>query len=331
MQVKTIITPSDADILLWKEFINTDSHTNFFQSDKALSFFKRLKNYNPVLILAAKENNIIGSLLGVVIKSPGIKGRLSSRCIVWGGPVTNDNEAAEKLIISLEKIVSAKSIYVEYRNMRDVSNINPVFQNLGYKFSEHLNYIIPVKDLQYNKSILSSTRKRQINKALKSGAVIKEASSSDDVAAFYLILSELYKKKVKKPLPGINFFTEFFKDSSLGKIFLISYQNNIIGGIVCPIYKGTIYEYYVCGLDSEYKYQYPSVLATWAPIEYAANNGLKYFDFMGAGKPDADYGVREFKSKFGGELVNYGRYLKVTKPALYSIGKTGLNLLQKLK
>ena len=30
-----------------------------------------------------------------------------------------------------------------------------------------------------------------------------------------------------------------------------------------------------------------------------------------AGWPDKPYGVREFKAKFGGSLVHYGRYRKV--------------------
>jgi lipid II:glycine glycyltransferase (peptidoglycan interpeptide bridge formation enzyme) len=42
---------------------------------------------------------------------------------------------------------------------------------------------------------------------------------------------------------------------------------------------------------------------------------------MGAGKPGDGYGVREFKSEFGGELVEHGRFLYVCKPQLYVLGK----------
>ena len=57
---------------------------------------------------------------------------------------------------------------------------------------------------------------------------------------------------------------------------------------------------------------------------------FEYFDFMGAGSPDSDYGVREFKSKFGGECVEYGRYIKINKPVLYHAGRIGLKVLGKL-
>ena len=112
---------------------------------------------------------------------------------------------------------------------------------------------------------------------------------------------------------------------------MIDYKNTIIGGIVCPVLKNkTIYEWYVCGKDGKYENVYPGVLATWAAMQYANKNNIRVFDFMGAGKPGEDYGVREFKSKFGGELVEYGRYIYVSKPQLYKLGKLGVKVLKKL-
>jgi len=118
----------------------------------------------------------------------------------------------------------------------------------------------------------------------------------------------------------------------MGKYFLIEYKGQIVGGIMCPIYNNKIiYEWYIAGEDGKHKGIYPSVLATWAPVNYAINNGLAQFDFLGAGKPDEDYGVREFKSSFGGTMVNYGRFTRINNRLLYSIGKTGLRLLRKLE
>ena len=49
---------------------------------------------------------------------------------------------------------------------------------------------------------------------------------------------------------------------------------------------------------------------------------------MGAGVPDKPYGVRDFKMEFGGEVVEYGRYLHIRKPLLYKIGKWGVRILK---
>ena len=93
------------------------------------------------------------------------------------------------------------------------------------------------------------------------------------------------------------------------------------------IYNGVIYALYACGKDGEYKDVYTSVLANWAGLEY----GLKYFDFLGAGPAKSDYDVRDFKAKFGGELVSYGRFLRINNKSLYNLGKIGLKIYSKLK
>ena len=74
---------------------------------------------------------------------------------------------------------------------------------------------------------------------------------------------------------------------------------------------------------------FPSTLATYAGMAYAAEHHLPLFDMMGAGKPEESYGVRDFKAKFGGELVEHGRYLCVCQKWLYQIGKWGVSLMKK--
>ncbi|MBK9637322.1 MAG: peptidoglycan bridge formation glycyltransferase FemA/FemB family protein [Bacteroidetes bacterium] len=113
---------------------------------------------------------------------------------------------------------------------------------------------------------------------------------------------------------------------------MIRHEGKIIGGIVCPIFPGkAIYEWYIAGMDKECKDQYPSILSTWAAIAEGQKMGLNHFDFLGAGKPDADYGVRDFKAKFGGELIQYGRYEKIHHPLLMKIGIFGLKMLKFIK
>jgi hypothetical protein len=55
---------------------------------------------------------------------------------------------------------------------------------------------------------------------------------------------------------------------------------------------------------------------------------FRLFDFGGAGKPCEKYGVREFKAKFGGELVSFGRYIFVHSPFLFGLCKVGYGIWQ---
>ena len=41
-------------------------------------------------------------------------------------------------------------------------------------------------------------------------------------------------------------------------------------------------------------------------------------------------GLENTKKKFGGELVNYGRYEKIQKPMIFRIAKAGFEVWQKI-
>ena len=63
-------------------------------------------------------------------------------------------------------------------------------------------------------------------------------------------------------------------------------------------------------------------------MEWGLNNGYSVLDFGGAGKPNEKYGVRDYKMKFGGELVNFGRYTKINNKSKMLLGKTGLKAIK---
>jgi lipid II:glycine glycyltransferase (peptidoglycan interpeptide bridge formation enzyme) len=332
---KIITDQNNIDKASWDKFMTDHPNGNFFQSPAYYYFYRTLPQYEPIVIAYIDNtNDIIGILVAVIQKEKGyIKSKLSSRCIIFGGPVVKDDnkEITDLLLKELIKKVESRSIYIEFRNFFDLSKSKKQFETNRFKFKEHLNFIIEIGPAEENFKKLNENRRRQIKKGIKSGAEIVEANDIDEVREFYYLLQKLYREKVKKPLPDFNFFEIFYSTPNLGKYFLVKYDCKIIGGIMCPVYKDIVYEWYICGLDIDYRDQSPSVLATWAAIEYAVNKELKYFDFMGAGGPDDDYGVREFKSKFGGKELRFGRYTKINQPKMYWIGKIGLKILQKLK
>lgn len=331
MQIR-IITEVDEEFRnRWDKFVLEHPNGNFFQSPAAFNFFRSVENHQPFVITASEKDELKGILSGIIMKEPGIKGFFSKRCIVWGGPICKIDDLCQLLIDELNEFVKKKAIYTEFRNLFDVTDLNDYFIKSGYELEDRINFIVDIESIEINKKKLNENRRRQINKSLKSGVEIVSPKEIREVKEFYSILKKLYKEKVRKPLPSFEFFKEFFEQKDFGKYLLVQYQGKIIGGIMSPIYKDTIYEWYVCGLDTEFKEQSPSVMATWAAIEYAANNGLKYFDFMGAGKPDDEYGVREFKSKFGGKEVRYGRYIRVNNKLLYNIGKLGIKVMSRFK
>ncbi|TNE47348.1 MAG: GNAT family N-acetyltransferase [Bacteroidetes bacterium] len=323
---------------VFNTFAESVPESNFFQSAGFFQLIGSVPGYQPFLLVAETASGAMeGSILGVFQSNgSGIKSWLSRRLIIWGGPLLAEKsldqkeEVARKLLEETKKHAQGKAIFIEFRNFFDTSPLQGTFEAAGFVYKPHLNYLVKTDDEAAVQKRLSSNRKRQIKSSLKLGATIGAPESEQDILDFYSILQKLYKEKVKKPLPDPNLFLKFWK-SPLARIFLIRYEGKVVGGIACPIYRNqVIYEWYVCGEDGLVKGLNPSVLATWAPIEYGLKNGYDHFDFMGAGKPDEDYGVRDFKARFGGTEVCFGRYEMVVNKPLYRLGKLGLQVYQKI-
>lgn len=315
----------------WEELLFLNPFASPFQTPKFYSFCRSLNEISAEAIGVYDSNKLLSVVVIVLAKENGIKSYFSRRGIIYGGPILGDRNSSHLLIKSISKIYKNKLIYIESRNYFDYKEYLPVFKAENWTYQPWLNFQLSINSLDNIKRNMSESRWRQIKKAKKAGAYWSEAKSIDDINAFYEILLSLYRRKIKKPLPPFNFFKEFF-NQKIGVYLLIYHENKVIGGIMCAILPNkTIYEYYVCGLDEDYKSFYPSVMATWAAIEYALQNDIKTFDFMGAGAKNETYGVREFKARFGGQEVEDGRYTRILNPFLYNLGKLGLKIISKIK
>jgi lipid II:glycine glycyltransferase (peptidoglycan interpeptide bridge formation enzyme) len=248
-------------------------------------------------------------------------------------PIYKDEESLRELLQRFVGTYGHKAIYSEIRAMMFDKAFLRVATSCGFRFEPHLNSIVNCSDETAAWKAISESKRRQIKKALKSGVSIEENPTERQVAEFYDILLRLYKSKVNKPLIEKEYFLELMDLQSPPyhvKFLLVMYESSVIGGIVAPIsHNRVIHEHYVAGLDAEYKNQYPSIVATWAAIDYASKNGIQCFDFMGAGKPDEEYGVRDFKLKFGGELIEPGRYAFVPSAFWYNVATKGFSLYQR--
>lgn len=327
---------SDKLYFPFRAFVEQDPNGSYFQSGDFFQLCAQAAEFQPVLFVAQGGNGqITGTLLSLVqVSGSGLKAWFSRRMTAWGGPLTGGGAlegrraCARQLLEAARQYALEHAIYMEFRNLHDTSEFRDIFEGAGFDYIPYLNFLLRTEDKTEVSRLMSRSRKRQIKSSLAAGAEIAEAGSEEEVMAFYQLLRQLYAEKVKKPLAGPDLFLRFWRLAA-GKFFIVKYQGEVVGGNVCPVFGNrTVYEWYRCGRDSLRKDLHPSVLATWAPIEFAAGNGFQHFDFMGAGRPDEAYGVREFKARFGGEEVCYGRYSLVLDKALYSIGKLGIKIYQ---
>ena len=288
-----------------------------------------------------------------------LKQFFTRRAIIQGGVCLADDATNEEVEILLKRVSElaiselGKPIYIETRNFEDYSQWKEAFERAGFEYKKHLNFHIDCTDKEAMWERLSEVRRRQVKKAsatvsLNDAAMLPNEpqasllNDENDVRAWYAILEKLYRTRVKTPLFPETFFLEAYRQG-IAKYLLVKYEGKVIGGMMIVELtserineltnerRGCVYEWYICGLDTEYKEKYPSVMATWAAMEYANEHGLARFDVMGAGVPGVPYGVRDFKAEFGGKLVEQGRFLCVCKPWLYRLGTFVVKLMKRRK
>ena len=93
------------------------------------------------------------------------------------------------------------------------------------------------------------------------------------------------------------------------KLLLVEHEGQPVTAGISLVYKGLIFAWY--GGTQRIKGITPFDCLTWEEIRWGNENGCSVYDFGGAGWPNEDYGPRKYKSKFGSQLVHYGRYRKV--------------------
>ena len=326
-----LLKDSEIPLPQWEALIRNNNRSTPFQTPGYFNFFNSVSGM-AARAFAVADNEAIRSLAVVTYQEEkGLKGYFSRRCIIYGGIVYDEDvpHAADILLEAIREDTDRKCIYTEVRNLSDYGLLRRLFEEHGYEYIPYLNFRIDTSDSEEMFGRISSSRQRQIRKALRSSVTCSEASGIEEVLQFYAMVRRLYREKLHKPLPGEDFFIEFYR-RKLGIYLLVRHDGKIIGGIMCPVLDSrALFEYYICGMDESFPELYPSVMATWYAMKYACDNGIGVFDMMGAGKAGEHYGVRDFKARFGGGMIEYGRFLRISRPALYRLGRSGLILMKK--
>ncbi|MCQ2336038.1 MAG: peptidoglycan bridge formation glycyltransferase FemA/FemB family protein [Paludibacteraceae bacterium] len=331
--MKILTKYDDINRQMWSNLVAGSKTSTWFQTPEAYEFYASLPNLFEPFVIAVENDGILKCLVvGYITQENNkIKQFLSRRAIIVGGPLITDDttpDELELLLSELKKQISSKAIYIETRNLNDYSKWKDTFLKCGFKYEPHLNFHVDCTNWEKAEENIGKHRKKYIRLSLRDGASIIESPTIEQITEYYSLLDELYKTKVKMPLQPFVFFEKLYYLPSC-KYLLIEFDGRIVGGSVCMLLEGTgVYEWYACGKDGVYKNIHSSSVTKYAGMKYAADNGYPIFDMMGAGKPNEEYGVRDFKAEFGGKLVEYGRFCYICKPLMYKIGCLGLKLIK---
>lgn len=333
----TLKNPTHEQLADIEEFVKVHPDATFFQSPRFFTSCQSTPLLEPSYFVAYDDS---GHLVGILLAFRQVQYRffplnfLSSRYIIWGGPLVANNDTLVYRGLYKEYTQNASpAIYTQVRNLSDHSHNVDWMMQMGYTYEAHLDIVVDLKksEDQLWKEV-HTKRRNEIRRAIQEGTSFEIRSDEEALKNCYGILEEVYHR-AKLPLPSKHHFQALLENSSGSeglKLFVANYEGKIIGCMLCLAYGTTLFDYYA-GAYREYYNKYPNDLVPWEVFRWGKQNGFTRFAFGGAGKPNVPYGVRDYKKKFGGEFVNYGRFEKIHYPGLFKLILPAFKLWKMLK
>lgn len=318
----------------WSDFIGKHPKGNVFQTPQMYAAYKQTPNNEPHIIAAYNDKQeIVGIMLFVIISESGfLKKTFSKRAIVQGGPIVADDDKSvyDSILVEFNKIVSHKVIYAQIRNLYFQLGNCDRFRENGFVYEPHLNFLIKLDSPENIRSRIGKGRIKQIKKAEKNGLSVKVFRDASDALIYegYNVICEVYKN-AKLPLADVEII-KAARDNGLLLMFAVYDGDELAGCRFALVHNDYLYGWYA-GSHRAYYNKYPNDILIWETLKWACENGFRTFDYGGAGSPNKPYGVRDFKSQMGGNLVDFGRYEQIYSMTKFRIGKLGYRILQLIK
>jgi lipid II:glycine glycyltransferase (peptidoglycan interpeptide bridge formation enzyme) len=322
----------------WMKFVYEHPEGNIFHTPHMMDVFRNADKHYPNLHAAIDERNgnILSLLLSVQVSVFGkLTSRVTSRSIIYGGVLcagsADGKDSLVPLMNTYNTSVKDRVLFTEIRNVNPTKQSRSKLEKCGYKYQDYLNYLIDLRRPlgEIFKSFSSSCR-RNIRKSQRNGILIDEITSKEKLPVFYALLKKTYSGG-RVPLADFSLFASAFNNLHFRKMvrfFLARLDDQYVAARVILLFKNQIFDWYA-GADDNYLDLYPNELLVHHILSWGSKNGFQSFDFGGAGRPDEKYGVRDFKERFGGQVVNYGRYTNVYSARLYNVSNIGYRLYRK--
>ncbi|RJP50450.1 MAG: GNAT family N-acetyltransferase [Anaerolineaceae bacterium] len=322
----------------WRTFVEQHPKGNIFHTPEMFEVYRLAKNHTPELWAATEGGRILVLVIPVLITlTGGLLKRLTARSIVFGGILCEDSPngqlALKELLKQYKRHADKSCLFAEVRNISSPAELNPILLEAGFQYQDHLNYLIKLENRAesvFNR--IGPRTRKHIRQSLKRQEVqIVEVTDRLQIALCYELLRRAYRN-ARVPLADISFFYAAFDclvPQKMARFTLAFVKNEPAAASIDLLYKDVIYGWYG-GINRKFPAQVPNETLMWNILEWGCQNNYHVYDFGGAGKPNEKYGVRDFKAKFGGELVCFGRNTWIAHPALMAVSKFAYTMIRRV-
>ncbi|MFW9879067.1 MAG: lipid II:glycine glycyltransferase FemX [Candidatus Thorarchaeota archaeon] len=324
---------------LWNEFVRNHPKTSIHQTKYIADVHDKTKNCKAVtLAVQDKNEDIVGVLIAINFSvSSGMLKTISTHTTIRGGPIVDDSPEGLKVCKFLMKEydrIKKGTLYTRVYPLKYNKSAKQALESEKFEHEGFLDFHINLNRAEDEIwSDIHKGRRKNINRSQKRfNLKAVELKKREEIPTFYELLKETHQN-AGVSLEDISLFYAAYDILVPNKfvrfIFAVK-DNEPVGCRAVLTYNNEIYDWYA-GAKREALNCYPNDFLVWHVLSWGRENGFQLFDFGGAGPANVEFPVRTFKERFGGQLINYGRYTKVHSPLKFKLATKGFETIQSLK
>ena len=297
MQCKVLM---EVDYARWDEYVKSHS----LSSPYHLTAWKRAVEiaygHQTHYLMAIENNNIVGILPIVSVKTPLLVHELCSLPFCdLGGILAESNTVYEFLLqsaLDLVKQLKADKLSLRQTQSSTVSEQEAEALSPGTKVRMIL--ALPESSQALLEGFKSKLRS-QVRKSEKNGVSYALRDDIEAKAAFYKVM-QINMRQLGSPVHSRKWFESVMNAyQSDAKLFVAIFDNKIVGGSILLLCNEVATVPWASTLP-EYNRLAPNMALYWAMLEYAADHRFKRFDF---GRSSIGEGTYNFKKQWGARPV----------------------------
>ena len=303
----------------WQSFVDSCDSASIFQTSYWAKALKEAGTKTLLIVARDRGGDIKGGMLSTYVKFSFLKLSIVPSMTVLGGPLVydvDDNQLLHDIVKFFD--TKAKNLGAFVSSLRSFFPLDKILiRQLNYEFGR-----LPCTMLfDLNRSIeelwknMEKNARYGVRKATKAGVVVEEATSFDDLLAYYQI-QENTSGRLGIPLISFQVLSTLWQNffpKGILKLFLARCDTQPIAGVIVFTWQDKIWPYLAASFK-QYWRLHPNLMLHWHILKWGKDNGMKMYDFMGipcsADRNHPLYNLYLFKKQFGGQIVRHGEYVK---------------------
>ncbi len=314
-----IVEVGDSFVESWDRYVENNSKGTTFHNTAWLKLCEKHQGIRLVRLTFKENGNLVGVFPLFIKRMAWIKVAASPFTVEdtpYLGPIVDNDQLIPQVILAIEGYLSAQKVNF-FRLISHIKHDATLFDQFGYHHTVRHTHILDLssgKTAVWNK--MKGSARTAIRKSEKTGVRVVFAEDKGTLDRFYELSRELYIRQGKVPPNSKLFYSDicFGELRKVSRLVAAEHNGKIIACAIIITSKNVVY-YLDAVSDKNYNNLSPSSGIQWFIIQWAIDNGFKYYDFVGSDFP----WIAKFKDSFGGSLVEYSLWEKASPSWIMSL------------